>query len=306
MFSYAESDAIARRLNAEVLENVSARFLTTFRGGGTAARVYVLLGADRLAEFLCRNAEKGRNDFYILGGGSNTVMQDGEILRPVVLTTGADDVRVVGETDEGVLITAECGAKIGKVIAAGRKAGAGGLEFLAGVPATTGGALHMNAGAFGNEIADYVVEIERLSPDFAKIEKLTRSDVRFGYRKGVEGTVLRATLLLPKTSEEESRARAAKLLFERRKKQPRQPSCGSVFRRGTLPAGFYIEKAGLKGVRLGGAEISRVHANFIVNTGGASAADFMGLAELAERRVEELFGERLEMEAEIFSDYLPF
>lgn len=164
----------------------------------------------------------------------------------------------------------------------------------------------MNAGAFGKEIADYVVEIERLSPDFAKIEKLTRSDVRFGYRKGAEGTVLRATLLLPKTSEEESRARAAEFLFERRKKQPRQPSCGSVFRKGTLPAGFYIEKAGLKGVRLGGAEISRVHANFIVNTGGASAADFMGLAELAERRVEELFGERLEMEAEIFSDYLPF
>lgn len=306
MLDYAEADEIAGALGVRVCSDVGADRLTTFRGGGAAARVYSPRDVNAFAEFLRRNAERGRTDFHILGGGSNTVMQDGEILRPVILTTGMHDVRVEEATCEGVYLYADCGARIAEVIAAGRSAGAGGLEFLAGVPATVGGAFRMNAGAFGAEIADYVVEIYSLSPDCDNIAVTKREEIPFAYRRGAEGILLGAKLFLPAMGAEESRARAAEFVSERRKRQPREPSCGSVFKRGARPAGAYIEEAGLKGVRLGGAEISRVHANFIVNTGGATAADFLGLVHLARRKVEELFGERLETEAEIFSDYLPF
>lgn len=300
------TDKIAEELGVSVRTDVGAAELTTFRGGGRAARVYEPADADALARFLMRSAEQGVSDLYILGGGSNTVMDDGEILLPAVLTRSAAGISKMAEDEQGVVIRAECGAPLGKIISFGRKYGVGGLEFLAGVPATAGGAVHMNAGAFGHDIADYIVEIERLTPDCAKIERIKKEEAAFGYRRGVAGVVLWTDFFLPRMSAEESVRRAAGFLAERRHKQPCAPSCGSVFRRGVLPAGALIEKAGLKGVRLGGAEISRVHANFIVNVGGASAADFHTLARLAEERVFELFGERLEREVEFFSDGLPF
>ena len=306
MALYGVTDKIAEELGVRIREEVGAAELTTFRGGGRAARVYEPADADALARFLMRSAEQGAADFYLLGGGSNTVMEDGEILLPAVLTRDAAEIIKTAEDERGVFIRAECGAPLAKIISFGREHSAGGLEFLAGVPATAGGAVHMNAGAFGHEIADYIVEIERLTPDFAEIERIKKEEAAFGYRRGAAGAVLRADFFLPRMSAEESVRRAAEFLAERRRRQPCAPSCGSVFRRGVLPAGALIEKAGLKGVRLGGAEISRVHANFIVNVGGASAADFQALARLAEERVFELFGERLEREVEFFSDGLPF
>ena len=164
MALYGVTDKIAEELGVRIREDVGAAELTTFRGGGRAARVYEPADADALARFLMRSAEQGAADFYLLGGGSNTVMEDGEILLPAVLTRGAAEIIKTAEDERGVFIRAECGAPLGKIISFGREHGAGGLEFLAGVPATAGGAVHMNAGAFGHEIADYIVEIERLTP----------------------------------------------------------------------------------------------------------------------------------------------
>ena len=212
MALYGVTDKIAEELGVRIREDVWAAELTTFRGGGRAARVYEPADADALARFLMRSAEQGAADFYLLGGGSNTVMEDGEILLPAVLTRGAAEITKTAEDERGVFIRAECGAPLGKIISFGREHGAGGLEFLAGVPATAGGAVHMNAGAFGHEIADYIFEIERLTPDFAEIERIKKEEAAFGYRRGAAGAVLRADFFLPRMSAEESVRRAAEFL----------------------------------------------------------------------------------------------
>ena len=299
------TDEWAARHGAEVRRDVGAETLTTFRGGGRAERVYLPRSAEDAAELIGLCRAEGEEP-YVLGGGSKTIVADGEVMRPVVSTALMRAVEVVGMSDEGVTVRAECGARLSDVARQAAGCGCGGLEFLAGVPASVGGAVHMNAGAFGQQTADHVVEIEVLNPVSGEIERKSRVQTDFGYRRGAEGFVCAVTFFLPVMSAEERASRRERFLAWRRSRQPRLPSCGSVFKRGSAPAGALIEDAGLKGVRLGGAEISRVHAGFIVNAGGASAADFFALAELAARRVEELFGERLQKEFEILADDLPF
>ena len=164
----------------------------------------------------------------------------------------------------------------------------------------------MNAGAFGYEIKDYIYEYEVLNPVSGEIEKKKDARTAFSYRRGADGTVLAVTFAFPRMSREEAERARAEYVAARRRKQPRLPSCGSVFRNADLPAGALIAGAGLKGVRLGGAEISRVHANFIVNVGGASADDFLTLADIAAKRVAEEYGIRLQKEFVTLSDDLPF
>lgn len=299
------TDEWAARHGAEVRRDVGAEVLTTFRGGGRAERVYLPRSAEDAAELIGLCRAEGEEP-YVLGGGSKTIVADGEVMRPVISTDLMRAVEVVGMSDEGVTVRAECGARLSDVARRAADYGCGGLEFLAGVPASVGGAVHMNAGAFGQQTADHVVEIEVLNPVSREIERKSRVQTDFGYRRGAEGFVCAVTFFLPVMSAEERASRRERFLAWRRSRQPRLPSCGSVFRRGSAPAGALIEDAGLKGVRLGGAEISRVHAGFIVNAGWASAADFFALAELAARRVEELFGERLQKEFEILADDLPF
>lgn len=299
------TDEWAARHGAEVRRDVGAETLTTFRGGGRAERVYLPRSAEDAAELIGLCRAEGEEP-YVLGGGSKTIVADGEVMRPVISTDLMRAVEVVGMSDEGVTVRAECGARLPDVARRAADCGCGGLEFLAGVPASVGGAVHMNAGAFGQQTADHVVEIEVLNPVSGEIERKSRAQTDFGYRRGAEGFVCAVTFFLPVMSAEERASRRERFLAWRRSRQPRLPSCGSVFKRGSAPAGALIEDAGLKGVRLGGAEISRVHAGFIVNAGGASAADFFALAELAARRVEELFGERLQKEFEILADDLPF
>ena len=299
------TDEWAARHGAEVRRDVGAEVLTTFRGGGLAERVYLPRSAEDAAELIGLCRAEGEEP-YVLGGGSKTIVADGEVMRPVISTDLMRAVEVVEMSDEGVTVRAECGARLFDVARRAADCGCGGLEFLAGVPASVGGAVHMNAGAFGQQTADHVVEIEVLNPVSGEIERKSRAQTDFGYRRGAEGFVCAVTFFLPVMSGEERASRREHFLAWRRSRQPRLPSCGSVFKRGSAPAGALIEDAGLKGVRLGGAEISRVHAGFIVNAGGASAADFFALAELAARRVEELFGERLQKEFEILADDLPF
>lgn len=288
--SYADADALARSLGVKICENVPAEKLSTFRGGGTAARVYAPVSAESAAAFL-RGLPPEPGEPFILGGGSDTVIADGTVMRPVVYT----GLMRVAEMRGGRLY-ADCGVGISSVIAAARREGLGGAEFLAGVPASVGGALRMNAGAFGEEIGGLTDEILCLNRDTGEMYSVKASDAGFGYRRGVQDMVVGVYFALPRMSAEESAARARGFIAQRRLKQPSFPSCGSVFRAADRPAGYYIERAGLKGARHGGAEISRVHANFIVNNGGASAGDYLALAELAERAVEDTFGIKLERE----------
>lgn len=299
-------DRIARSTGTEILKNPTAERLTTFKGGGEAERVYAPRSTERAAEFLSECAARGVNDVFLLGGGSNVILADGELMRPVLLTREMHGIDFVGEDDGCVYLRAECGAGTGALIAKCAEYGCGGAEFLAGVPATVGGAAHMNAGAFGYEIKDYIYEYEVLNPVSGEIEKKKDARTAFSYRRGADGTVLAVTFAFPHMSREEAERGRAEYVAARRRKQPCLPSCGSVFRNADLPAGALIAGAGLKGVRLGGAEISRVHANFIVNVGGASADDFLTLADIAAKRVAEEYGIRLQKEFVTLSDDLPF
>lgn len=283
----------ARSAGVAFRESVGADSLTTFGGGGTVFRLYEPRDKSELCSLMRAAADVGmQENVFFLGGGSDTVIADGTVYTPVVSTHRLN--RIAMQADGTVY--AECGVRISALIVSAAKHGRGGFEFLWGVPATVGGALRLNAGAFGAQTADYVIKIERLNADCAETEWVDATEAEFGYRRGAEGFLLSAVFGLSPATPGESRALAVRYAAERRKKQPALPSCGSVFAGADMPAGYYIERAGLKGVRRGGAQISELHANFIVNTGGATATDFTELVNLAERRVRELFGVNLRRE----------
>lgn len=295
-----ESAGIARtaaELGVPCRTDAEGKDLSTYRGGGRIARLYTPRNAEELAA-LYAAGRRAEEDVFLLGGGSNTLVDDGCVRRPVILTRGVREIMV----HEDGTVCAECGATLREVARAAAVAGLGGLEFLAGVPATVGGALAMNAGAFGAQIADYVAKICVLNPLSGKTEWIDRDSVPFGYRKGVRGAVIAARFVLPKTSARESAVKREFFLAERRKKQPQAPSLGSVFTGEAGAAGKYIDGAGLKGLCAGGARISPVHGNFIVNLGGGSAADFRFLARLAKETVREFYGVSLASEVVLLSD----
>ena len=271
---------------------VGADKLTTFKGGGSA---FVFAPYD-IAMFVRIYGELTAQGYcpYILGAGSNTVIADGVINTPVISTR-----LLCGTEYVHGLLYAECGVRLSDVTKIFRQNGYGGFEFLSGVPATVGGAVKMNASAFLSQTADNVCEITVLTLDNGKTDIITLdgADIGFAYRKGVDGIVLSAKLKADTSlNKAASRELSRRYLAQRRAKQPMLPSCGSVFKNGVQPSGRLIEECGLKGRRSGGAQISEKHANFIVNTGDATASDFMSLVRLCESSVYEKFGLKLERE----------
>ena len=235
-------------------------------------------------------------DFSMLGKGSNTLVSDGECKQVLVSFKHINDVKI-----EGNFAVCEGGASVRKVVESGRKAGRGGLEFFSGVPCSVGGALKMNAGAFSSKIEDYVSKLYILNIDCANcdgicIEEKSAKDIDFGYRKGVGGIVLKAVLRLYPKTVEQSVVEAKLFLSQRRAKHPVLPSLGSVFKNGETASGKLIDLCGLKGLKIGGAQVSQKHANFIVNTGGATASDYLDLANFCKKAVFEKTGITLEEE----------
>lgn len=294
---YVECDRAVRSLGTCVIAGADASALSTYRGGGRLKRLYVPRTEEEFAA-VCREVLSltGRMPF-LLGGGSNTLIDDGEVRRPVVWTRGLTGVT---PTPEGLLCYA--GTRLSEVTAAAAKEGLGGLEFLAGVPATVGGAVHMNAGAFGAEIGDHVTKVHVLDPCSCKLRRISREQIAWGHRRGVRLPVTAAVLSLPRMSAEEREERKRGYLAARRLAQPRLPSLGSMFTSDAGAAWAYAEGAGLKGLRVGGAEISRLHGNFIVNIGGGTAADHIKLARVMRRAAEELFGVGLVAEVRSLTD----
>ena len=287
------SEFARRSLNDFKTIELSASAASTFKGGGTLKRVYFPFNVRELVELLVAFEEEGEKP-TLLGGGSNVVVADGEIYTPVVYTKHIDKIRI-----ENNLVFAGCGARINEISRRARAYDLGGLEMLAGVPLTLGGALKMNAGAYGRQIFDFVKTVFVFSTRACGcgcIAQVDARDVHAGYRKGVDDIVIGATLELEKTSKSDSLEKAREYLARRLEKQPRKPSVGSVFKNGEIPSGKLIEACGLKGARVGGAEISEKHANFVVNVGGATASDFLSLVRLAEDRVKEKFDIQLERE----------
>jgi UDP-N-acetylmuramate dehydrogenase len=236
----------------------------------------------------------------IIGAGTNILVSD-EGIRGIVIKVGSGLGRI--SIADNVVI-AEAGAKLSKVAAAARDAGLGGFEFSAGIPGTVGGAVVMNAGANGASIGALVIEILLLNPD-GYFCKSTKDEMNFSYRSSALqnnlSVVVEAVFSCYRRDKDAIREEMNVFLSKRKETQPLQyPSAGSIFKNPPGDsAGRLIEAAGLKGEKAGGAQISVLHANFIVNLGGATARDVLILIDRARESVLDRFGIELKPEVKV-------
>ena len=274
---------------------------TTFRIGGPADMMFFPAMEQQL-----QLAIKLAGDYHIpctvIGNGSNLIVRDGGVIGLVV---------VLGERfshisiEDGVL-TAEAGATLSRVAAEAQRAGLSGLEFASGIPGTLGGGCAMNAGAYGGQLSDVLIDARVLLN--GAIQTLSREELQMGYRTTLPlhegGIVLSARFRLKSDDPEAIQARMRDLNARRRDKQPLNfPSAGSVFKRpeGHF-AGALIEQAGLKGERVGDAQVSAKHAGFIVNVGNATASDVLALIQRVQDAVFAQSGVSLETEVRVIGE----
>lgn len=270
---------------------------TTYRVGGPA-RVFVC--PEDVDDLRRLNHVISRNSLFhfVLGGGANVLFSDQGVRGVVVHLKNFNRM-----TWQGTRVTAGAGCLLDDLVVACLRHSLSGLERLSGIPGTLGGALRMNAGAFDAEISDYLVSVECLEAD-GNLRCLEKDEVGFAYRTAPRITdtyILGATFDFPNGDLEELFITRQNILARRAQRQPWQyPSAGSVFKR---PPGYYagglIEEAGLRGRILGKAQISSKHAGIIINLGGASADDILGLIRLAKTEVLRRFGICLELEQEL-------
>ena len=227
--------------------------------------------------------------FYILGRGSNTLISDDGYRGVVVMTTKLNSISVVGET-----MCCGAGASLIEASRLARENSLSGLEWAVGIPGSIGGALVTNAGAYGGSIGD-IVDSVTIVKDKEKVYK--NEDLGFTYRDsrvGDLGTVKDVVLKLKKSDYFAIVNREGEYVTRRRNSQPRALSLGSVYKaHNGISAGYYIDQAGLKGLRIGGAEVSHVHAGFIINLGGATSRDYHKIMETVEQAVYNKYGIKL-------------
>ncbi len=270
-----------------------ARF-SWFKVGGPAEVLFEPADVEDLAEFLA--AKPDDVPVTVFGTASNVIIRDGGIEGVVVrIGRGFTDIEVDGND-----ITAAAGAHDANVARAARDAGLAGLEFLSGIPGTIGGALRMNAGAYGREIKDVVVEAEALDPEGGR-HRLGLAELGFGYRRSIvpeDWIFISAGLRGTPGDKDEITRRMEEIQDERETTQPiKTPTGGSTFKNPKgMKAWELIEKADCRGLSRGGAQVSEQHCNFLINTGRATAADLEGLGEEIRRRVFEETGVKLEWE----------
>ena len=284
---------------ARVLENEPLARHTTFRVGGPADVLFLPESAEELRQAMELAREAGE-DCLVIGNGSNLLVRDGGVRGLVIKLAGP----MSGVSVEGTAIRAQAGASLSQVSRAALQASLTGLEFASGIPGSLGGALAMNAGAYGGELSQVVREAMVLMD--GRVQTLSREELAMGYRTTrvlrEGGIVLSAVLDLKEGDASEIAETMDELNRRRREKQPLSfPSAGSTFKR---PEGYFagalIEQAGLKGKGIGGAAVSEKHAGFVVNRGGATTDDIRRTMELVQARVLETSGVQLEPEVRIW------
>lgn len=276
---------------------------TTFRIGGPADALALPKTPEEVAEVV-RFCHEHAQPYYVLGNGSNLLVSD-EGYRGLVLQLyrNFNDIQVNGET-----ITVQSGAMLAAVARTAYQTGLTGLEFASGIPGTIGGAVVMNAGAYGGEMKNVLKEVTVLTKE-GEVLVIPAKALELGYRTSVipknEWIVLGAVLQLKKGDQEQILARMEELKEQRITKQPLDlPSAGSTFKR---PEGYFAGKlimdAGLRGFTVGGAQVSEKHCGFVVNRGNATAADVWELICEVKRRVKEMTGVELEPEVKLLGDF---
>lgn len=287
----------------EIRRDAELAGFTTFRIGGPALAL-VVPGNTAEVVSLVNGCREGDIPWCVVGGGSNLLVPD-EGFPGVVIVLGRkfSTIRKVGHDEEGLsLVEVEAGCSLAALLNWTSGRGLAGLEFSAGIPGTIGGAVIMNAGAWGKEIKDVLAKMSWLENGI--IKSCLRDELVFNYRRlecSPEAVVLTATFTLVEGDTAEIKHQCREYIEARRTKQPHgAPSGGSFFRNPEgAAAGRLIEEAGLKGAKVGGAEVSRAHANFIVNSGGARADDVIELMKMVQEKVKEVHGIWLEPEVRI-------
>ncbi len=299
-----------------IKENVPLAPYTSFGIGGPA-RWFVQPSNLQELEAALSFAKQRAVPYYILGGGTNVLISD-KGFDGLVIRMGLDTIRMEGE-----MVTAQAGAPLAAVVDTAADCGASGIEWLAGIPGTIGGGIRGNAGAYGATIGEFVAHIIALDAATGEPASYTRDECRFAYRTSLFKSnphliVISTTLQLSAGKPGEIRARMKEILRKRGAIMENEKSVGSYFvnpvpedeqliqkfeadrkivcRNCMIPAGWFIDRAGLRGTRVGGAMVSEKHGNYLINTGTASAADMVNLARLIKQRVLEEMGIELQEE----------
>lgn len=273
---------------------------TSFKIGGPAAALCAPKDRQQLRELVGFVQREGVDSWYI-GNGSNLLVSDEGLNGIAILLDSGFD----GEIElDGTVLLAPAGKKLSAVCAAACAAGLTGLEFAYGIPGSVGGAVYMNAGAYGGEMKDRLLWVEYLAPT-GEIVRLQQEQLSLSYRhsrfmeEGMQGScIVRAAFGLQRGEKAAIQSEMDRILNQRRQKQPLEyPSAGSTFKR---PQGAYaaqlIDECGLKGFTVGGAQVSEKHAGFVINTGKATCADVLELTRQVRECVQEKTGYLLELE----------
>lgn len=301
MVQLADLQRIAGEQAVRLQEPMSAH--TTFRIGGPAD-YFVELGSESVLKellLLCRETE---TPFFILGNGSNLLVSDEGYRGVMISLMGFDEISFrEGESTEAgkTIMTAGCGVLLSKAAMQAAERGLTGFEFAGGIPGTLGGAVTMNAGAYGGEIRDVILSA-RVMTKAGDVRELSAEELDLSYRHSIiqekDLIVLSADFAFAHGDEEQIKEQMRQLNTQRREKQPLEyGSAGSTFKR---PEGYFagklIQDAGLKGYRSGDVMVSEKHSGFVVNVGKGTCGDAMRVIEHVQRTVYEQFGVELELE----------
>lgn len=276
---------------------------TNFKIGGNAD-VFVI--AKNIEEIKCVIKFSKENNILltILGNGSNVLVSDKGI-RGIVLQVGTKEIKI--EKQKNALVEVDAGAMLGALAQILLKQSISGFEFAAGIPGSIGGAIRMNAGAYGGEMKDIVKDVTVLN-EKGEISVLTNEECEFSYRHSrftdSKEIVIKVTLKLPLGNEAEIKAKMDEYDQSRREKQPLNlPSAGSTFKRGSdFITTKLIDECGLKGYTSGDAQVSTLHAGFVVNLGNATAQDVLNVVNHVKQVVLEKTGKQIELEVELLGE----
>ncbi|MFE6168308.1 UDP-N-acetylmuramate dehydrogenase [Viridibacillus arvi] len=295
----AKLSTIVNPANVKIDEPLDQYTMTKLGG---SADVFVMPSTEEEAVAIVKYATNNDIPILLLGNGSNMVVRDGGVRGIVLNFSKLDEIRIDGTT-----VYAQAGALLKDVSIAAAEATLTGLEFSCGIPGSIGGAMAMNAGAYGGEIKDVILQSTVLTPTGEKLV-LNKEQLDLSYRKSIISKkgyyVLSSEFELQRGDQQEIDAKIAELTFLRESKQPLEyPSAGSVFKR---PPGYFagklIQDSELQGKGVGGAEVSTKHAGFIVNKGGATATDYINTIKMVQATVKEKFDVDLELEVKIVGE----
>ena len=248
-----------------------------------------------------------KTPFIPVGNGTNLIVRDGGYRGVIISMKGLNNITLNKRNAEQASIHTGAGAALSEIVRLAAEESLGGMEFCAGIPGSVGGAVKMNAGAYGNEIKDTVEKIELLN-NSGEIRELKKNSLKFEYRNLdlPEGSIIAgASFLLKEGTREHIQGRISEILGMRKNKHPLEfRNSGSIFKnpRGGAPAGQIIDEIGLKGLQIGGAKISEKHGNFIINLGQAKAGDIIALIDMVKKKVKDERSITLETEVKIIGE----